>query len=69
MFLSVLTAVWSSAGDRSDFLPVKDVPFSPLLSDPHLFESRVMMTNCLSAFEPSSCSPENLIFSYRYMLW
>lgn len=45
-------------GDRSDSLFVKDAPFSPSLSGPHLFERRVMVTNPLEAFEPSSRSPE-----------
>lgn len=58
LFPSLLRAVWASAGDRSDSLFVKDVPFSPSLSGPHRFERRVMVTNPLEAFEPSSRSPE-----------
>lgn len=35
---SVPAAVWGSADDRIGFPFVKDVPFSPLLSDPQVFD-------------------------------
>lgn len=69
LFLSVPAAAWGPANDRPGFPFVKDVPLSPLLLDPQVFERNVRLTNPLKAFQPSSQSPDNLTFSYRYTLW